>query len=147
MDVQEVWVGYIPLVFNYFYPINRNRMSILKEVEKNGAQFYVKTGKLLNGSENWAIVVQNSTIISIDDFQPEGFDALHQGLFLKEFKNSRHGFMVVDGKVRNLDIYLVDILSKADYNQEITNSIASARSQFSFFDVESGMEIKVGGGK
>jgi hypothetical protein len=55
--------------------------------------------------------------------------------------------MVVDGKVRNLDIYLVDILSKADYNQEITNSIASARSQFSFFDVESGMEIKVEGVK
>lgn len=122
-------------------------MSILKEVEKKGAQFYVRTGKLLNGSENWAIVVQNSTIISIDDFQPEGFDALHQALFLKEFKNARHGFMVVDGKVRNLDIYLVDILPKSDYNQEITESIASARSQFSFFDIESGMEIKVGGSK
>lgn len=120
-------------------------MSILKKVEESGAQFFIKNGKPLNGTPNWAVIVKDSTIISIDDFQPEGFDALHQALFLKEFKNQRHGFMVVDGKIRNLDIYLVDILSKEDYNRDIVNSIASARDQFSFFDVETGLEIKVGG--
>lgn len=116
-------------------------MSVLKEVMDSGVQFYVKSGRSINGSENWAIVVRDSTVISIDDFQPDGFDALHQALYLKEFKNSRHAFMVVDGRIRNLDIYLVDILPKKEYDVNIIRALAKSRDQFSFFDVETREEL------
>lgn len=116
-------------------------MSVLKKIEEQGATFYIKSGKIINGSNHWAIIVRDSTIISIDDFQPDGFEALHQALYLKEFKNSRHAFLCVDGRVRNVDIYLVDLLPKAEYDIEIVRALARSRDQSTFFDVESGEEF------
>jgi len=116
-------------------------MSILKKVEESGAQFYSRSGKSINGQGYWAIIVQHSTVISIDDFHPEGFEALHQALFLKEARNSKRAFLAVDGMVRNIDIYLVDLLPKSEYDINIIKALTNARDQMTFFDVESGEEI------
>lgn len=116
-------------------------MSVLKRVESEGASFYTKSGKLINGTPHWALIAKETTIISIDDFHPEGFAALHQALSLKDLKNSKQAFLCVDGRVRELDIYIVDLLPKEEYDIEIMRVLAKSRDQETFFDVDSGEEI------
>ena len=118
-------------------------MAILNLIQQKGMQFFDRHGHNISKRGFYGIVRPGSPIMSIDDFNEASFDSLFQAFRLDPEREHKLAFAVVDGKIQNLDIYVIDLLLSRDYDKSLVNNLAMARGEFSFFDVEKMEEVMV----
>lgn len=116
-------------------------MDIVKKFNDQGLLFINQNQKIINGSPYWG-VFRRKMRFSADQLNSAELEQLFVAMKLKENKLDS-AFIVTEGWDTEIDVNLVDLMPKEKYTEDDARSISLARSESTFFDIETSKEIMI----
>jgi hypothetical protein len=118
-------------------------MDIVKEFETEGLLFLDLEGHKINGSYAWGVFC-NTKKFSTNELDSSQLASLVPLLSTNGLNKTKKGFVITEGWDNAIDVHLIDILSKRDYEYSEAAGIAySVRGDYTILNIESGKEIRV----
>jgi hypothetical protein len=116
-------------------------MDIVKKFNDQGLLFINQSQKIINGSPYWG-VFRRKMRFSADQLNSAELEQLFVAMKLKENKLDS-AFIITEGWDTEIDVNLVDLMPKEKYTEDDARSISLARSESTFFDIETSKEIMI----
>lgn len=118
-------------------------MDIVKEFEKEGLLILDLEGNKINGMNAWGVFCNTKTF-STNELDSSQLPALVPLLSTNGLNKTKKGFAITEGWDNMIDVHLIDILSKRDYEYSEAAGIAySVRGDNTILNIESGKELRV----